>query len=305
MATAISSLTTETKSICLEIAGFQSCVTGLEHRMATMEDHVHTVLDKDQELLFVGCKLKDLEDRSQRDNICLFGFPGHAEGTDTPSFLRSVLPKLIETVFEPPLEFQRAHRLGPKRKDGTSKPRPIIACLFRHEQVRQLLSVARVHGPFKTDSYEIRITADFSRETNERWKGFLALRPRIRQLEVKYGLFEPARLWTTKNGVSKNFYDPEDLRIYLDRLQSQSMDTTDSDPPLRPPCKNRDTSLPSSSQKGSGRFEPDHWPRGRDLDRLAKTHYARGQILQAVALHTQLSDRDKSRSPLKPTLDPT
>ncbi|KAJ1188250.1 hypothetical protein NDU88_005013 [Pleurodeles waltl] len=277
MDTAITSLTTETKSMCLEIAVFQSSVTGLEHQMVTMEDHVHTVLDKDQELLFLCSILIDLEDRSRRDNSCLFGFLEHAEGTDTPSFLCFVLPNLTETVFEPPLEFQRAYRMGMghNRKEGISKSRPIIACLLRHKQVRQLLSAARAHGPFKTEGYEICITADFSRVTNERRKGFLALRPRMRQLEVKYGLFKPGRLWTTKNGVSKNFYDPEALRIYLDSLQSQSMDTTGSDWPLRPPCDNRDISLSSSSQKGPGQFEPDHQPRGRDLDRLEKTHGAR------------------------------
>ncbi|KAJ1100170.1 hypothetical protein NDU88_005257 [Pleurodeles waltl] len=62
MDTAITSLIMETKSIRSEIAGFQSGVTGLEHRMATMEDHVHKVLDKDQELLFFRSKLTDLED---------------------------------------------------------------------------------------------------------------------------------------------------------------------------------------------------------------------------------------------------
>ncbi|KAJ1115034.1 hypothetical protein NDU88_003262 [Pleurodeles waltl] len=46
------------------------------------------------------------------------------------------------------------------------------------------------------------------------------------QLEVKYGLFEPARLWVTKNGISKDFYDPEDLQLFLDSLQSQSVNTT-------------------------------------------------------------------------------
>ncbi|KAJ1100522.1 hypothetical protein NDU88_005604 [Pleurodeles waltl] len=173
MATAIASLTMETKPMHLDIAGFQSRVTGLEHRMATMEDHVHTVLDKAQELLFLRSKLTDLEDRSQWENIHLLGFLEHAE--------------------------------------------------------------ALTHGPFKTDGIEIRITADFSRKTNDRWKGFLALRHRTRQLEVKYGLCEPARLWVTKNGVSKDFYDQEDQRLFLDSLQPQSMDTTAPGWSLRPP----------------------------------------------------------------------
>ncbi|KAJ1100498.1 hypothetical protein NDU88_005583 [Pleurodeles waltl] len=139
----------ETKLMRLDIAGFHSRVTGLKHRMVTMKDHVHTVLEKDQELLFLCSKLTNLEDRSRKDNIRLFGFPEHAEGTDTSSFLHSILPKMTEIAFDPPLEFQRAYRLGPKRKDGTSKPRPIIACLLRHGPARQLLLAARAHDPSK------------------------------------------------------------------------------------------------------------------------------------------------------------
>ncbi|KAJ1206463.1 hypothetical protein NDU88_001868 [Pleurodeles waltl] len=71
------------------------------------------------------------------------------EGTDTSSFLRAILPKMTDIVFDSPLEFQRAHQLGRKRKDETSKPCPIIAYLLRHEQACQLLLVARAHGPPK------------------------------------------------------------------------------------------------------------------------------------------------------------
>ncbi|KAJ1172377.1 hypothetical protein NDU88_004224 [Pleurodeles waltl] len=110
----IKSLTSETKSMRLDIAGFQSWVTGLEHRMATVEGHMHTVLEKDQELEFLRSKLIDLEDRSRRDNIRLFGFPEQAEGADTPSFHRTVLLQSTKTVFDLPLEFQKAHRLGEK-----------------------------------------------------------------------------------------------------------------------------------------------------------------------------------------------
>ncbi|KAJ1192819.1 hypothetical protein NDU88_002125 [Pleurodeles waltl] len=116
---------------------------------------------------------------------------------------RAVLPKLTDLTFDPPLEFQRLHRLGPKRQDGTSRHRPIITGLLRHGQARQLLLVARAHGPFSAEGYETSVMADFSKETNDRRKVFLALRPQMCQLEVKYGLLEPVRLWVTKNGISK------------------------------------------------------------------------------------------------------
>ncbi|KAJ1108948.1 hypothetical protein NDU88_006318 [Pleurodeles waltl] len=130
MDTPITSLATETKSMRLDVAGFLSRVTGLEHRMTTMGDHIHTVQDRVQDLLYLRSRLTDLEDRSHRDNVCFFRFPLHAEGSDTPSFLRAVLPKLTDLTFNPSLEFQGVHRLGPKQQNGTSRPSPIIACVM-------------------------------------------------------------------------------------------------------------------------------------------------------------------------------
>ncbi|KAJ1110002.1 hypothetical protein NDU88_007357 [Pleurodeles waltl] len=208
MDASISSLTLETNSMRSDIAGFQSRVTGMEHRMGTLEAHVTTVQDRDQDLLYLRSKTMDLEDRSRRDNIRLFGIPENEEGPDVQAFLCSILPKLTSLTFDPPLEFQRAHRVGPKRPYVASRPRPIIACLLRHAQTRQLLQAARNHRPFRMDKYEIRMTTDYSKDTNEHRKAFLALRPELCQLEMKYGLFDPARMWVTKNGLSKDFYNP-------------------------------------------------------------------------------------------------
>ncbi|KAJ1107513.1 hypothetical protein NDU88_004903 [Pleurodeles waltl] len=147
---------------------------------------------------------------------------------------------------------------------------------------RQLLQAARTHGPFRLDDLEVRLTADFSKETSERRRVFLDLPPSLRQLDMKYGLFETARMWITKNGVSKDFYDTEDLRVFLDGLQhqTQSMDTASR-------CGLR-------TRWGRSRVSPttDSHPRGRDLERLTKSYDDRGQVLQAVAMHTQIADRD-------------
>ncbi|KAJ1211102.1 hypothetical protein NDU88_006463 [Pleurodeles waltl] len=72
---------------------------------------------------------------------------------------------------------------------------------------RQLLRAARMQRPFRSGTLDIRLLADFSKETAERRKAFLSLRTRLRHLDVKFGLFEPARMWITKNGESRNFYD--------------------------------------------------------------------------------------------------
>ncbi|KAJ1210092.1 hypothetical protein NDU88_005460 [Pleurodeles waltl] len=202
MEASITSLTLETKSMQSEIASFQSRVTGLEQHMGLVETQATVSRDRDQDLLYLRSKLTDMEDRSWRDNIRLHGIPEIEEGVEMQAFLSSSLPKLTSLDFDPPIEFQWEHRIGPKRSGNPSRPRPIIACLLRHNQTRQILQAAHNHVPFRIDQHDIRITSDYSKETNDRRKAFLALRPRLRQLEIKYGLFDPARMWVTKNGVS-------------------------------------------------------------------------------------------------------
>ncbi|KAJ1214204.1 hypothetical protein NDU88_001830 [Pleurodeles waltl] len=303
MDNAMASLMAETKSISLDIAGFQSRVMGLEQRVTMVEAQVATSQDRDQILLYLRSKLADLEDRSRRDNIRFLGFPEAIEGEDMHSFLREALPKLTGITFDPPLEFHRAHRLIPKRPGETAHPRPIIACLLRHRQAQQLIQRARSHGLCQMNGQEIRISADFSKETSKRRRAFLALRPRLCQMEVKYGLFELTRMWVTKNGVSQDFYDPEDLRSFLDSLLP--MDTSAPFPP-------RDSSVtdpstlpqgPAPGVSGSDHHPTVSHPRGRDLERFRNSHDDRGQVLHAMALHTQVADSDKSHFPLKPPAD--
>ncbi|KAJ1218552.1 hypothetical protein NDU88_006130 [Pleurodeles waltl] len=149
------------------------------------------------------------------------------------------------------------------------------------------------------------MTADFSKEISERRKAFLALRPHLRQLEVKFGLFEPARMWITKNNVSKDFYDPIDLSLYLDSLSDRPMDTA-----ILPQPQTLITAAPNPLPTEPAPERLDRGPskalnRSRDLERLSKNHDDRGQVLHSVAKHTQVAVRDKSRSPLKPPPAPT
>ncbi|KAJ1212576.1 hypothetical protein NDU88_000231 [Pleurodeles waltl] len=155
MDASITSLTLETKSMRSDIASFQSRVTGLEQRMGSLEVQATMSRDRDQDLLYLRSKITDMEDRSRRDNIRLHRIPENEEGTDIQTFLSSTLPKLTSLDFDPRIEFQRAHRIGPKRSDNSARPRPIIACLLRHNQTRHILQMARKHGPFRIDQHDI------------------------------------------------------------------------------------------------------------------------------------------------------
>ncbi|KAJ1209135.1 hypothetical protein NDU88_004513 [Pleurodeles waltl] len=195
MDSTISTLAAETKSTCLDIAGFQSRMSDLEQRVITVEDHLNTVPERDQELLFLRSKLIDLEDRSRRDN------------------------------------------------------------------------------------------------TNQCRKTFLSLRPHLRQLEVKNELFEPARIWVTKNGQSKDFYNPEGLRLYLDDLSTTLMDLTTQNLPTDVTKDSLDALLPLISLEGRPPGGRETYQSGRDPARLSGPHDDRGKGLLAVAHYTQQMDR--------------
>ncbi|KAJ1163063.1 hypothetical protein NDU88_003526 [Pleurodeles waltl] len=88
MDSAMATLTAETKSMLLDIAGLQSQVTGLDQRVTSVETHIAFWVDRDQELLYFCSKLIDLEDRSRTDNVRFLGFPENIEDTDIHSYLR-------------------------------------------------------------------------------------------------------------------------------------------------------------------------------------------------------------------------
>ncbi|KAJ1128221.1 hypothetical protein NDU88_006600 [Pleurodeles waltl] len=92
----------------------------LEQRVTMVEAQATLAEDRDQELLYLRSKVINLEDRSRRDNVLFLGFPEEIEGTDVQSFLKNILPQLTGLTFDPLLEFQRAHRLGPKRREGSN-----------------------------------------------------------------------------------------------------------------------------------------------------------------------------------------
>ncbi|KAJ1204725.1 hypothetical protein NDU88_000163 [Pleurodeles waltl] len=128
----ISELTIASSSIWADIAGFRETVHNLDQHLTAMEEHVVVLSGQEAELRSLRAKVTDMEDRSCRDNIRLFGILEHKEGSDVKTFLKNLLPELTGLEYSPPLEFQTVHRIGPLHRATPGKPWPIIACFLRH-----------------------------------------------------------------------------------------------------------------------------------------------------------------------------
>ncbi|KAJ1177497.1 hypothetical protein NDU88_002752 [Pleurodeles waltl] len=201
----ITDLSAASASIRTDIACFSEKVADMEPRLTIVEEYVGMVTEYDAELRALRAKLTDLEDRSRRDNIHFFGIPERKEGNNIKAFLKRLLPELTGLTFSSPLEFQRVHRISPPHLVSFGWPHPVIKCFLRHEQPQQVLSTAQTQGPFLLEGHEVRVAADFSRTTNEKQKVSLALRPQLRKLDIKFGLFEPALLAIAHESFPKEY----------------------------------------------------------------------------------------------------
>ncbi|KAJ1132068.1 hypothetical protein NDU88_010398 [Pleurodeles waltl] len=110
----------EITAVDQRIEGMDSTISMLAIETKTIHSDIARP-DREQELLFLHSKRIDLEDRSRRDNVRFLGFPERIEEPNFQAFLQKVLPALTGITFDPPLEFQQAHRLGSKRPDGASR----------------------------------------------------------------------------------------------------------------------------------------------------------------------------------------
>ncbi|KAJ1164149.1 hypothetical protein NDU88_004594 [Pleurodeles waltl] len=136
------------------------------------------------------------------------------------------------------------------RKGQDDRTRPTIACFLCHDQVQQLLTATPAHGPYDFEGRELWIAPGFSQDTNDKRRGFLALRTQLQQMDIKFGLFEPASMWITKNGTSKHFYDPQALHCFLNDLLQQPMDpSSNTAQPLHARKKHLPTHSPSGTDK--------------------------------------------------------
>ncbi|KAJ1152860.1 hypothetical protein NDU88_005634 [Pleurodeles waltl] len=94
MGSMISELTVASSSIRADKAGFRETVNNLVPCLTIMEDQVAALPDQEAELRSLQAKVIDLEDRSRRDNVRLFGILEHKEGSDIKTFLKNLLPQL-------------------------------------------------------------------------------------------------------------------------------------------------------------------------------------------------------------------
>ncbi|KAJ1089776.1 hypothetical protein NDU88_002921 [Pleurodeles waltl] len=147
LGTTISALAAENKSIRQHIAGFQNRVTGLEHCVTLVEDHLNVLPDCGLELLSLHSKVIDLEDKSCRNNALFFGFTEQLEEAGVAMFSARFSPRSPGSYSNHPWSSSERTAWVQNTQTGQTDPDPTLSavyCMIRY--VRSLLRpVPRLH----------------------------------------------------------------------------------------------------------------------------------------------------------------
>lgn len=218
------------RSMREDFGKLQDRLEGLSLRQDKMEGTLdsHAVrlakLDKvERQMQALQKELEDSNNRARRNNIRLVGIPEGAESGDMKEFLSKLLPSLLKTTFTKDLEIDRAHRVPTTLALNRKTPRPIIFRLLRYQQVEQILNAARANPRLDYESHRISFFPDLAKPTVDRRKRLLEFRPRLQQLQARYGLMYPAKLRVTLHNQTRTFEDPDVLAAYLEAKEADQM----------------------------------------------------------------------------------
>ena len=114
----------------------------------------------------------DLEDRSRRRNIRVYGMPENAEQGVPVQFLERMIPEWFPTLKHLKPEIERAHRINSRGlpKEG-DRPQAFIFCCLRFSIQQSILREARKH-PLSVGNRVLWFAADYSDYTAKRCRVF-------------------------------------------------------------------------------------------------------------------------------------
>lgn len=210
--------TTEAKLVKLTatVGDVEEALTGCSDDIAGMKTTMEQLTAK---VNMLEDKCEDLESRSRRNNIRIIGVEEGA-GSCSPTVVAALLREALGLEKEPLVD--RSHRsLQPKPKPG-ERPRVIVCRLHYYSDCLDILRRARERQRIKVGAGTISIFPDHTAKVARARAAFNEVKRLLRGIEgIRYGLFYPAQLRITYNGVVKEFTASEDAKQYVQTLISK------------------------------------------------------------------------------------
>lgn len=174
-------------------------VTEVEQRTADIEewnraasDTLLDVLEKQREMQE---KLIDLEARSRRNNLHIYGIPEGSEGSNLLEFVTSFIKsELGLPLTDTGLGIQRCHRALAPKPPRDSPPRSLVLCFLEHRVIEQVLHTAWRKKEVKLEGKRIYFDHDYPSEISRRRKAYAGILKELKTKGIRFQTPHPAKL---------------------------------------------------------------------------------------------------------------
>ncbi|ROL42495.1 LINE-1 type transposase domain-containing protein 1 [Anabarilius grahami] len=199
-------------------AGLETAANTHSDAIANLEQQV---AELKKEVVSLAAKAEDLEARSRRCNLSIFGVKeGREAGVSASTFIAKLLQKVMG--LDKPHVIDRANTL--QQAPGAGQPlRAFVVKCHYYQEKESILRKAVTSPKLVSENGDIiRVYLDYTQNVARQWAAFGQARQLLRQCEgVKCGLLYPAKLRiTTRDGQQKSFTDPEKAVTFVRGLMS-------------------------------------------------------------------------------------
>lgn len=201
-------------------------LSAAEERISTVEDAIpplsKEVKTHTAQIAALFLKTDDFENRLRRNNVRLIGVPEKAEGSNPGDFFEQWLAQAIgREKLSPLYAVERAHRVPTRLPPPGAPPRPVLVRVLHYKDRDVILRAARDLPELAIDNSRISIFPDFSAEVQRRRMQFIAVKKRLRDLQIAYAMLYPARLRVTALGRAHFFDTPALAMDWLDSHETR------------------------------------------------------------------------------------
>lgn len=164
------------------ITEVQTRVADLEAACLEMKNELLETLERNKAM---NDKLVDLESRSRRNNLRIYGVPEGKEGRSVSEFVTDLLNKQLKLPDGSELQIQRAHRALVPRPPPNKAPRSIIVNFLQFNTKEMILKKAW-EQKMEMEGKRLYFDNDYASDVIERRKAYGPLKAALKQKGIRF-----------------------------------------------------------------------------------------------------------------------
>ncbi|CAL1615301.1 unnamed protein product [Knipowitschia caucasica] len=178
----ISENTEKANALEIKLAEAEARIADAEKLNAAMKDALTKVM-KNQ--MIVQSKLTDIEGRSRRNNIWIYGVKEGSESDSMLQFMDGLLKKTLSLPQDMNLRMQRAHRALTRKPEGDAPPRSIIINFQEYTLKEDILKRAWAQR-IMHDGQRISFDHDYATDVVQKRREYGNIKRALKEKSVRF-----------------------------------------------------------------------------------------------------------------------